>query len=82
MAFQAGGCVSGLNSASNVDSGLYSGSNAELKSRKTSISWCTCGVVQVLAAMAQLEAPHVSVLTKVDLLHESIKVRVGSESEL
>ena len=25
--------------------------------------------------MAQLEAPHVSVLTKVDLLHESIKVR-------
>lgn len=30
---------------------------------------------QVLAAMAQLEAPHVSVLTKVDLLHEGIKVR-------
>ena len=24
--------------------------------------------------MAQLEAPHVSVLTKVDLMHESIKV--------
>lgn len=36
---------------------------------------------QVLAAMAQLEAPHVSVLTKIDILHESVKVLLNYRGE-
>jgi len=31
------------------------------------------GCLQVLAAMAQLEAPHVSVLTKVDLIQDKVR---------
>ena len=33
------------------------------------------GCLQVLAAMAQLEAPHVSVLTKVDLIPDKVQLK-------